>query len=82
MITTRSIAGIVRSPLGADNLGPWSTLSLDKVPTFVDYLSVVFDVVTAAYRFGHGVEVSPLPAICLFGQWPKMGLGVGFRKVF
>lgn len=66
-----NVQGIVKGFYYADNWNPWASLGLDKVQTFMDYYTVVFDIQTSSYKATHGFDYPFYPAICVYG-WCKL----------
>ena len=59
MITTTS---------GGYNIQPWTSLQLDAISTMMDYNTVIIGPGSFTYSVSYGYEVTPLPAICEFGN--------------
>ena len=61
--------GILQDTAGRDNGNPWASKNLRKTETFIDYYTIVFQTTTSNYSVSHGLEVTPLPAICRYGNF-------------
>jgi hypothetical protein len=63
-------SGILQDTAGRDNWNPWSSKNLRKTKSFIDYYTIIFQTTTSNYSVSHGLEITPLPAICRYGKGP------------
>ena len=61
--------GILETTTGVYDIGPWSSLNLDHIDTFMDYYTVIASTpANWSYYVAYGNEPSTTPAICLYGN--------------
>ena len=60
--------GILQDTTGTYDTGPWSTLRLDAIDTFMDYYTVIYGPTSFNYSLTYGYDVGAFPAICVYGK--------------
>jgi hypothetical protein len=53
---------------GTYDTGPWSSLKLDAIDTFMDYYTVIYGPNSFNYSITYGYDSAAIPAICVHGK--------------